>query len=112
VRDAVARHGGEAAVLDGRDIGTVVFPDAALKVFLVADVEERARRRLLQDGVVPDIEAVETILADLQRRDEADRTRAVAPLAPARDAITLDTTDLTFEEQVEFIVREARKAFS
>ena len=112
VRDTVARNPRHAAVLDGRDIGTVVFPEAALKIFLVARPEERARRRLLQDGVEPDPASIEAAVADLRRRDEADSSRAVAPLRPAEDAIRLDTSDLTFEEQVQFIVQEARKAFS
>lgn len=82
------------AVLDGRDIGTVVFPDADLKLFVTASDEERARRRwreLKGRGVeVP----FETVLADLRARDARDATRAVAPLRPAVDAIVLETTDL------------------
>ena len=112
VREAVARHQGNAAVVDGRDIGTVVFPDATLKFFLVARLEERARRRLLQEGVTPDRDRVAATVADLGRRDEADTSRAVAPLKPAPDAITLDTSDLTFGDQVNIVVTEARKAFS
>ena len=112
VRDAVARHPAPAAVLDGRDIGTVVFPDALLKFFLVARPEERAKRRLLQEGASPDADRIAATVADLHRRDEADASRSVAPLKPASDAIMLDTSDLTFEDQVSFIVGEARKAFS
>jgi cytidylate kinase len=112
VRDAVARHPGDAAVLDGRDIGTVVFPDAIVKFFLVARPEERARRRLLQTGETPDADRIATTVADLGRRDKADTSRAVAPLKPAPDAIMLDTSDLTFEDQVNLVVAEARKAFS
>jgi len=112
VRDAVARHPGQAAVLDGRDIGTVVFPDALLKFFLVARPEERAKRRLLQEGTEPDAGRIAATVADLHRRDDADASRAVAPLKPAPDAIMVDTSDLTFEDQVNFIVGEARKAFS
>ncbi|WP_114376908.1 (d)CMP kinase [Elioraea thermophila] len=82
------------AVLDGRDIGTVVFPDADLKLFVSASDEERARRRWLElkgRGVeVP----FETVLADLRARDARDASRDVAPLRPAADAIVLDTTDL------------------
>lgn len=82
------------AVLDGRDIGTVVFPDADLKLFVTASDEERARRRwreLKGRGIeVP----FETVLADLRARDARDATRAVAPLRPAVDAIVLETTDL------------------
>lgn len=80
---------------DGRDMGTVVFPDAALKLFLTASAEERARRRLLQLRA----SGQEAILADLcieiRTRDERDRTRSVAPLVPASDAILIDTTTLT-----------------
>lgn len=112
VREAVARYQGEVAVLDGRDIGTVVFPDATLKFFLVARPEERARRRLLQNGETPDPDRIAATVADLARRDNADASRAVAPLKPAPDAIMLDTSDLTFEDQVNLVVTEARKAFS
>jgi cytidylate kinase len=98
-------------VLDGRDIGTVVFPDAVLKVFLVADPAVRARRRLLQDGREPDPDSVAREVEDLKRRDEYDSTRAVAPLKQASDAVPLDTSNLSFEEQVEAIVERARNLF-
>jgi cytidylate kinase len=110
VRDAVSRHP-RGAVLDGRDIGTVVFPDAVLKVFLVADPAVRARRRLLQDGREPDPDSVAREVEDLKRRDEYDSTRAVAPLKQASDAVALDTSNLSFEEQVEAIVERARNLF-
>ncbi|HSJ08346.1 MAG TPA: (d)CMP kinase, partial [Longimicrobiales bacterium] len=96
-------------VADGRDIGTVVFPDADLKIFLVADPIERARRRLLQMGL-PAGEA--ELAAEVQRiedRDRIDSTRETAPLVAAHDAIVLDTTSLTFEEQVARIVELARE---
>ena len=111
VRGVVRRHLG-SAVLDGRDIGTVVFPDALLKIYLTARPEVRARRRLLQEGVEPDGTRIAEATEALTRRDRADSSRAVAPLRPAEDAIELDTSDLTFEEQVDFIVRKARKVFS
>jgi len=111
VRAAVRRHP-TGAVLDGRDIGTVVFPDAALKVFLTATPEARARRRLLQDGRRADPEAVRREIAALELRDAKDSSRAVAPLRQADDAVPLDTSDLTFEEQVERIVALARNLFS
>jgi cytidylate kinase len=111
VRAAVAGHE-RGAVLDGRDIGTVVFPDAVLKVFIVARPEVRAHRRLLQDGKPVDEAAVRQQTAELERRDEIDSTRAVAPLRQAPDAVVLDTSDLSFEAQVERIVTWARKAFS
>jgi cytidylate kinase len=111
VRTAVASHP-RGAVLEGRDIGTVVFPDAAVKIFLTARPQERARRRLLQDGRGSDEGAVRVETDELARRDRLDSTRAVAPLRQAADAIVLDTSDLTFGEQVERIVVEARKHFS
>jgi cytidylate kinase len=111
VRVAVARHP-RGAVLDGRDIGTVVFPDAELKVYLTASAEERARRRLLQVGKDADPDAVRAEVAALAARDDADSSRAIAPLRPAGDAVQLDTTGLTFEEQVDRIVALARNSFS
>lgn len=103
----LAEHGG--VVLEGRDIGTVVLPDAELKIFLTASLGERARRRakeLAESGraVDPDV-----LQEDLAERDRLDSTRAVSPLKKAPGALVLDTTDLTIEEQVEFIVKEARK---
>lgn len=79
------------AVLDGRDIGTVVFPDAPVKLFLVAAPSERARRRWLERQAAVDLAVVE---ADIQARDAQDSSRAVAPLRPAEDALVLDTTTL------------------
>jgi len=111
VRAAVRRHP-KGAVLDGRDIGTVVFPDAALKVFLTATPQARALRRLLQDGRAADPEAVRREIAALELRDTKDSSRAVAPLRQADDAVPLATSDLTFEEQVERIVALARNLFS
>jgi cytidylate kinase len=81
-------------VCDGRDIGSVVFPDAHLKVFLVADVRERARRRLLDYDVEPSVAAIEEEAEQLRARDEADSTRALAPLVKAADAVEIDTTRL------------------
>jgi cytidylate kinase len=88
-RDFAERDG---AVLDGRDIGTVIFPDAAVKLFVTADVEARAQRRwreLQARGVNADLAAVD---ADLRERDAMDLARAAAPLRPAEDAVVLDTT--------------------
>jgi cytidylate kinase len=109
LRDAARRHP-RGAVLDGRDIGTVVFPDAALKVFLTATPEERARRRLAQEGRASDSVAIREETETLRVRDHADSTRPVAPLKPAEDAVVLDTTGMGFEEQVEAIVELARNA--
>ena len=90
-RGVAAQRGG---VLDGRDIGTVIFPDAPIKFFVTASVAARARRRwleLVRRGVAADLDAV---TADLRERDTLDLARAVAPLRPAADAVLLDTTDL------------------
>lgn len=96
-------------VVDGRDIGTVVFPDAELKVFLVAHPETRARRRLAERGVVaPTRDELAAESERLMERDRMDSERQVAPLRKAADAVEIDTTDLTFEEQVSRIASLAR----
>jgi cytidylate kinase len=104
------KHGG--VILDGRDTGTVVFPDADLKIFMVADVDERARRRQQEyeeDGKdVP----LETVRREIEERDQRDRNRDIAPLRRADDAITLDTTDRSVEEQVGFVVDRVKEARS
>lgn len=89
--------GGPGAVLVGRDIGTVVRPDASHKIFVTASVEQRAKRRCkqLQDRGVPAI--YERVLEELCQRDARDQSRAVAPLVPAKDAFILDTTEQTIE---------------
>lgn len=103
LREAGATGG---LVADGRDIGTVVFPDAELKVFLVCAPEERARRRLREQGVdAPEHQEVARETERLTGRDEADQSRPTAPLVRAPDAVLVDTTDLTFEEQVSSILR-------
>jgi cytidylate kinase len=102
---------GRDVVVDGRDIGTVVFPDAELKVFLTASPEARAGRRLTQRGGAVDAGGVEAETAALAARDAADSTRAVAPLVAAPDAVPLDTTAMTFSDQVRFIVELARPIF-
>ena len=90
---------------DGRDIGTTVFPDASLKIFLTASVKERANRRYKQlitkgiDATLPDL------LQDLKERDKRDIERTVSPLQPAEDAVTLDSTDLTIDEVVNQILK-------
>jgi cytidylate kinase len=103
---------GRDVVVDGRDIGTVVFPDADLKVFLTATPEARARRRLSQRGAAHDPAPLEAETAALAARDHADSTRPVAPLRAADDAVRLDTTSLGFEDQVTRIVALARPRFS
>lgn len=90
-------------VAEGRDIGTVVAPDAELKVFLTADPRERARRRAAELGLDPD-----AVLREQALRDERDRTRAASPLVAAPDAVELDTTGLTIDEVVARIAELAR----
>ncbi len=111
-REAAGAHP-SGVVVDGRDIGTVVFPDAPLKVFLTATPDERARRRLSQrggeGGGTVGADAVRRESRALAARDEADATRTVAPLKPAADAVLLDSTALTLEEQVGRVVELARR---
>lgn len=105
------RQAGEEGSLvgDGRDLGTVVFPEAEVKIFLVADVTERARRRLLQKGREPGSESEVSLEADrLSSRDHIDRTRGIAALKKADDATEIDGTHHSFEEQVEAILEEVR----
>ncbi len=95
-------------IADGRDMGTVVFPDAILKVYLDASVEERASRRynqLINKGLNA---SLEVILNDLQERDARDMNRSVAPLKPASDAMVLDSTSMSIEEVLGAILEEVR----
>jgi CMP/dCMP kinase len=89
------------AVVEGRDIGTVVLPDAELKVFLLADPEERARRRARQTGREAELDRIREAIS---RRDRQDSEREVSPLKPAPDAIVLDTTTLELEEVVSLVL--------
>lgn len=101
-----------SVVMEGRDIGSVVFPHAQVKIFLDADPQERARRRALelaQDGQQAEIDAV---VGELERRDERDRKRKEAPLVQAPDAQLVDTTGLTLEEVEEIILRLVRSRTS
>ena len=90
-----------SVVMDGRDIGTVVLPDAGLKIFLTASAEARARRRFIELQEKGDPATFEEVLADMLVRDKNDSTRAAAPLKAAEDAVTVDTTELTLEESIE-----------
>jgi len=95
-------------IADGRDMGTVVFPEAGLKIYLDASVEERAQRRynqLINKGLSA---SVENILVDLQARDARDMNRLVAPLKPAEDAIILDSTQMTIDAVLNAVLEEAR----
>jgi len=107
-REAVLAHPG-GVVVDGRDIGTVVFPDAPLKIFLTASPEERARRRLAQRGDKINPEELDREAEALAARDRTDATRPVAPLRPAADALQLDTTQWSLEDQVARVVALARQ---
>jgi cytidylate kinase len=93
-------------IADGRDMGTVVFPDAPLKIFLTASAEERARRRYLQLKAKGDDVNLASLLDEIRARDERDTQRAVAPLKPAVDAIQLDSTELSIEQVMERILSE------
>lgn len=91
-------------VADGRDMGSVVFPDAALKVFLTASAQVRAQRRAKQLGLPCEGVAFARILSDIEARDEADRRRAAAPLRQLPDALLLDTSDMGVEEAVKKVI--------
>ncbi len=108
-RDFALREGG--AVLDGRDIGTVICPDAQVKLFVTASAAVRAERRfleLLDKGLAV---TREEVLADVIARDTRDRERAEAPLKPAGDAVTIDTSDMSIEDAVAAAVAQVQKAF-
>jgi len=98
-RDFARREGG--AVLDGRDIGTVICPGAEVKLFVTASPEVRARRRWLETG---ETESLEAVLAQVRARDARDTGRADAPLRPAEDAVLLDTSEMTIEQAVAMAV--------
>ncbi|HSK48174.1 MAG TPA: (d)CMP kinase [Coriobacteriia bacterium] len=115
VREAMVsqqRHlgGTDDVVVEGRDIGTVVFPDAELKVFLTASAEERARRRAAQQSAQGHVVDEESVQAAILRRDQADSTRKASPMAAASDAVPVDTTGLSIEQVVERIAELAGMA--
>lgn len=90
------------SILEGRDIGTVIFPDADVKFFLNASVDERAKRRLIElEAVGSDAPSFEEVKAQIMERDRVDSTRAVAPLKKAQDAIELDTSQMTLDQVVD-----------
>lgn len=105
---SLGKHGG--VVLEGRDIGTVVFPQAEVKVFLTASIEERARRRSAELQAKGEAVDLETVKREMAQRDKQDATRAVAPLKKAPDAIEVDTSTMAIEsvlDRLESIVRNA-----
>jgi cytidylate kinase len=95
--------------MEGRDIGTVVFPNAALKVFIQADPEERARRRLNQERKEGRSATLEQTADEIARRDQLDAERKISPLVAAADAYQIDSTDLLADQVVEQILDLARK---
>ena len=95
--------GSDSVVVEGRDIGTVVLPDADVKIFLTASAETRARRRNDQNVAAGLPDEYETVLADVIRRDHLDSTRTVSPLRPADDALIVDTSDMTQAEVIAYL---------
>jgi cytidylate kinase len=106
---AFARRAG-GAVLDGRDIGTVICPDAEVKLYVTASDAERARRRHLELTQKGHAVTLEEVACDLRQRDARDSARATAPLKPAADALLLDTSELTIDEAVAAAVAKVRGA--
>ncbi|ORA60035.1 Cytidylate kinase [Mycobacteroides franklinii] len=96
--------GSGAVVVEGRDIGTVVLPDADVKIYLTASAQARAQRRNTQNVSGGGADEYEQVLADVQRRDHLDSTRAVSPLRPAEDAVEVDTSDMTQEQVVAHLL--------
>ena len=96
-------------VMEGRDIGTVVFPDAPLKIFLKADPEERARRRLEEERQKGRETTLERTAYEIGRRDQLDAERKISPLVPAPDAVEIDSTDLTADQVVDCILQLVRE---
>jgi CMP/dCMP kinase len=94
-------------VMDGRDIGTVVFPEAELKLFLTADILVRAFRRQKELLERDDMVDIDTIIENLEKRDQIDSTRKESPLRKAEDAISINTTHITIDEQVDEVIRQA-----
>ncbi|MFQ6604991.1 MAG: (d)CMP kinase [Fidelibacterota bacterium] len=92
-------------VIEGRDIGTVVFPDAEWKFYIVADVTTRARRRLNDLNQIGESRSLETLIREINERDKKDSSRDHSPLKKAADAIEIDTSSLTIDEQVDFIIQ-------
>lgn len=114
VREALLRRQrafreGPGLIADGRDMGTVVFPEAPVKIFLDADAEERAHRRMLQLQEKGFGVNFDRLLSEIKERDARDRNRAVAPLVPATDALVLDSTSMSIEQVIEKALDYARQ---
>ncbi|HBP45135.1 MAG TPA: (d)CMP kinase [Flavobacteriales bacterium] len=110
LQQRMAESGG--VIMDGRDIGTVVMPNAKLKFFVTADAQVRARRRVEELKAINPNVKFEEVLKNLVERDRIDSNRAVSPLRQADDAIVLDNSQLTHEEQFQFLLVHARKAMA
>ena len=114
VRDAmvkIQRNIGKKTncVVEGRDIGTVVFPDAKFKIFMVADIKIRAERRLMELHEMGENRSIQEVMTDLKKRDEKDSTRPHSPLQKADKAIEIDTSMLSIDQQVKKIIKLVRK---
>ena len=105
-RDTARKH---SVIMDGRDIGTVVLPNADVKIFLTASAEDRARRRFLELEERGTPEPYEKLLSEMRERDANDASRAAAPLRPAEDAVVLDTTGNTFEQSLALLLRTIKE---
>lgn len=105
-RDIAAKNN---CIMDGRDIGTVVLPNAQVKIFLTADPEERAMRRFLELQEKGSTTTYEEVLADLKVRDYNDSHREIAPLKPAEDSVTVNTTGNTLEESIELLINTIKE---
>ena len=96
--------GEQNCVLEGRDIGTVVFPNAEFKFFLIADIDVRAKRRLIELEKMGETKTISELIEDIRRRDQLDSSRDHSPLIQAKDAIPIDTSQLTINEQIKKII--------
>jgi cytidylate kinase len=101
-RDLARNHG---LVADGRDMGTVVFPDAGTKIFLVADAEVRAKRRFLELQNAGQGVNMRDLIDDIRLRDEADKVREISPLMPANDSVEVNSSNLTLQEVLEIVLK-------
>ena len=95
-------------VVEGRDIGTIVFPQAEVKIFLIADAHVRAERRQIELSKMGEEKSLDILINEIQKRDNLDSNRENSPLIKANDAIELDTTYLTINAQVDFIVNRVK----
>jgi len=105
-------YSGKGLVADGRDMGTVVFPDARLKIFLEASAEVRAKRRYLELQNRGQEVNMHDLIADIESRDFKDRTRTISPLIPAEDSIVIDSSEMSLEEVLSFTKKLTKKEFN